>query len=74
MRGGYFSLSKVYVETTPIAPFLSTSSIGSIVETIISNKKTNSQYNTRDLEKQIDQLVYRLFGLTEEEIRIVEDR
>lgn len=42
------------------------------VNTILSQKKENPQADTTDLEKQIDQLVYELYGLTEEEIRIVE--
>ncbi|MBP7432129.1 Eco57I restriction-modification methylase domain-containing protein [bacterium] len=38
---------------------------------IIMNKKKLGQ-DTTDLEKQIDAMVYELYGLTEEEIRIVE--
>lgn len=40
--------------------------------TIISEKKLNYNYDSSALEKQIDQLVYELYGLTEEEIAIVE--
>ena len=43
-----------------------------IVKEIISQKEMYSTFNSRDLESQIDQLVYELYGLTEEEIRIVE--
>ncbi|MEI7891336.1 MAG: TaqI-like C-terminal specificity domain-containing protein, partial [bacterium] len=48
-----------------------------IVENIISseNYKTNKeqQFKVKEYERQIDQLVYRLYDLTEEEIRIVEN-
>jgi hypothetical protein len=43
-----------------------------IVEEIISNKKQSFSYDTTALENQIDQLVYQLYELTEEEIKIVE--
>ena len=46
--------------------------IAKIVNEIISLKNSNASFNTRDLETQIDQLVYQLYGLTEEEIKIVE--
>ncbi|MCM8811304.1 MAG: hypothetical protein NC917_06640, partial [Candidatus Omnitrophica bacterium] len=32
----------------------------------------NKQKQEKELEKQIDQLVYKLYGLTEEEIKIIE--
>jgi adenine-specific DNA-methyltransferase len=43
-----------------------------LVDQIISLKKQNPQANTTNLEKQIDELVYKLYELTEEEVRIVE--
>ena len=45
-----------------------------VVVQILSLKKTNPGANTSALEKEIDQLVYQLYGLTEEEIRIVEEK
>ncbi|MGN6439227.1 MAG: DUF7149 domain-containing protein [Agriterribacter sp.] len=47
--------------------------ITSIVTQILAVKSENSQTDTTDLENQIDQLVYQLYGLTEEEIEIVEN-
>jgi len=35
-------------------------------------KKQNSDSDTTDLERQIDQMVYKLYDLTPEEIKIVE--
>ncbi len=40
---------------------------------ILAAKKQNPQSDTTALECQIDQLVYQLYELTEEEIRIVEN-
>ena len=36
------------------------------------NKKQNPQADTMDLEKKIDGMVYELYGLSEEEIKIIE--
>lgn len=43
-----------------------------IVEEIISKKNSNPLTNTTSLENQIDRLVYQLYALTEEEIKIIE--
>ena len=45
-----------------------------LVETIISIKKQDKNSDTTVLEHEIDQLVYKLYGLTDEEIAIVEGR
>ena len=47
-------------------------SIEDLVNKILDEKRHNPKYNSSLLENQIDQLVYELYGLTEEEIRIVE--
>ncbi len=44
-----------------------------LVDQILTIKKLNSLADTTDLENQIDQLVYQLYDLTEEEINIIED-
>lgn len=46
--------------------------IESLVDKILSAKKDNPAADTAALEQQIDHLVYHLYDLTEEEIRIVE--
>jgi hypothetical protein len=43
-----------------------------LVERILAAKRANPQADTSELEREIDQLVYQLYGLTEEEIAIVE--
>jgi hypothetical protein len=45
-----------------------------LVERILAAKAKNPQADTSKLEEEIDQLVYQLYGLTEEEIKIVEGR
>ena len=46
--------------------------ISSLVEDIIKIKVENNSIDTSELESQIDQLVYQLYGLTEEEIDLIE--
>jgi len=46
--------------------------IENFVETILSTKHQNPNADTSHLERKIDQLVYQLYDLSEEEIRIVE--
>jgi hypothetical protein len=73
MRGGYFSMSKAYVETVPI-PDISTGNfaLNELVTRILTAKQSNPQSDTTALEAEVDALVYGLYGLTEEEIGIVE--
>ena len=44
----------------------------SITERILHLKADNSTYDTSNLESEIDSLVYKLYGLKEEDIKIVE--
>ena len=43
-----------------------------LVDRILSAKKLNPQADTSALEAEIDRLIYDLYGLTEDEINIVE--
>lgn len=45
-----------------------------IVDQILSIKKSDSSADTTALESKIDQLVYKLYNLTDEEIKIVEEK
>ena len=51
-----------------------TSDIENIVDQIISVKCKNPEAETSSLEAEIDQIVYDLYGLTEEEVRIIENK
>jgi len=71
------SLTKQTVETIPIPPITSSnqhivSQIESLVDKILAAKKTNHAADTTAWEKEIDRLVYKLYELTDEEIRIIE--
>ena len=47
--------------------------IESTVDQLLTDKKEDPAANTEDLEGEIDQLVYELYGLSDEEIAIVEE-
>ncbi|HRC79150.1 MAG TPA: TaqI-like C-terminal specificity domain-containing protein, partial [Bacteroidales bacterium] len=69
--------AKIYVEKLPIPPITPSnqhivSQIESLVDKILAAKKTNHAADTTPWEKEIDQLVYKLYELTDEEIRIIE--
>ena len=46
----------------------------SIVNKILTTKKQNTEADTTELESQIDNLVYKLYDLTPEEIKIIEGK
>jgi len=75
VRGDYFRFFKQYVETLPIATPSEKQrlAIEERVEKILAAKKKDGKADTSELENEIDQLVYKLYGLTEEEIKIVEE-
>ena len=74
--GGGINFSRDMVENLPMPVFSSAESnkIISYVDNIISAKGKNISSDTSALESEIDHLVYQLYGLTEEEIRIVEGK
>jgi hypothetical protein len=47
--------------------------LGPLVERILAAKRANPSADTSALEREIDQRVYHLYGLTEDEIKIVEE-
>jgi hypothetical protein len=68
---------KIYLDLFPIPAITvetqnTIKQIEFLVEQIIVIKNGNKKSNTENLEKEIDQLVYQLYGLTEEEIKIIE--
>lgn len=73
IQNGYQLIWK-YFSQIPIAkgPESAKIQVEELVNSIIEAKKQNPSANTADLENQIDQLVYQLYNLTEEEIKIVE--
>ena len=75
MAGGYLSITKELISNIPIPNIVleNQESINFIVNQILTAKKANPDADTSALKQEIDQLVYELYGLTEEEIRLVEE-
>jgi len=82
LSGGYLKINSSYLKNMPIAyisdkqqkPFIK------LVDQILSITKDsdyldnpNKQARVKRLEKEIDQLVYKLYDLTPKEIKIVEE-
>jgi len=76
MSGGYYQFQAPQLRTMPLkkATSIQQTTITNIVDQILTTKRTNPIADTSALEAQIDQLVYQLYGLTEEEIKIVEEQ
>lgn len=73
---GKFRYKKAFLENLPIPVprEADRSRISSLVDQIISAKKEDPKSNTSRIEAKIDELVYQLYDLTDEEIGIVEGR
>ncbi|MFP6165771.1 Eco57I restriction-modification methylase domain-containing protein, partial [Helicobacter pylori] len=77
MQGGAFGFDTLSVETLPIPQITEKNQeladkIIVLVDKILQAKE-NPKANTQGLEKEIDALVYRLYNLTDEEIKIIEN-
>ena len=57
----------------PMGDMLILQPVITLVDRILSTKKLNPQADTSALEAEIDHLVYDLYGLTEDEIKIIEE-
>jgi adenine-specific DNA-methyltransferase len=75
IAGGRKRYTKQYVEQLPIIEIEKTAQkpFEDRVNQILTIKKENPHADTNYLEKEIDQMVYKLYDLTEEEIAIVEN-
>jgi len=74
LAGGYLSINKFTIENLPLIEVENKIQkiISELVDQILLSKKQNPEADTSKLEKQIDKLVYKLYDLTEEEIKIIE--
>ena len=71
-NGGYFEYKPMFVEQLPI-PIISDADqavYSALVDTIYSAKAKGEE--TNEVEAKIDQLVYNLYGLTDQEISFIE--
>jgi type II restriction/modification system DNA methylase subunit YeeA len=71
-----YRYKKAFLENLPIPPITKENEgivkqIEMLVDKILEVKKENPQADTSELEREIDNLVYRLYDLTEEEIKII---
>ncbi|MFP6283024.1 Eco57I restriction-modification methylase domain-containing protein [Helicobacter pylori] len=78
MQGGAFGFDTLSVETLPIPQITEKNQeladkITDGAKQILALKEKDPKANTQKLEKEIDALVYRLYNLTDEEIKIIED-
>ncbi len=73
MQGDNFQIDKEPLMQIPIKTTSAhQSQILELVDKILAEKKDSPQADTSALEAEIDKLVYQLYGLTEEEIAVVE--
>ena len=75
-RGGDYHITPEHIRNIPIpsATPAQQKPIIALVDKILAAKKADSTADTSMLEAEIDRLVYQLYGLSEDEIKIVEGR
>ncbi len=67
-----YNIKPKYIEQIPLPKVLTSDSIENIVEEILAAKKDDPNADTSELEKQIDHLVYKLYQLTYNEVKIID--
>ncbi|GAA7995440.1 class I SAM-dependent DNA methyltransferase [Helicobacter pylori] len=73
-----YRYKKAFIERLPIPQITPKNQeladkITACAEAILEAKEKDPKANTKELEKEIDALVYQLYNLTDEEIKIIED-
>jgi hypothetical protein len=76
LEGDTFKSKNAIIHNFPIPPVrdAETDKLVDIIDKIISIKHNNPSADISKWEDEIDRLVYQLYGLTEEEIKIVEGK
>jgi len=76
MQGNNYQIDKEPLLSIPIRKISDDrqNKIISLIDSILVAKRENPQADTSALEQEIDRLVYELYGLTEEEIAVVEGK
>ena len=72
--GGAYTLKAATISVLPFKIANNTQEIADIVDRILVLKSENHDADVSALESEIDNLVYRLYGLTEDEIQIIENK
>ena len=70
--GGFYRYQAIFIKDIPIKKSNNQKPITLIVDQILSAKKADPKADTSALEKKIDELVYKLYDLTEDEIILIE--
>ena len=71
-QGGFLEFKPMYTSLLPIPDPPENEGISALVSQILAAKRTDPAADVSELEDEIDQMVYLLYGLTPEEIAIVE--
>ena len=78
LRGGYFRFKTNYVKPFPMpsdnAILLHETEIERLANSILAAKRENPVADTSVQEHEIDKIVYQLYGLTDDEIKIIEQQ
>lgn len=74
MNGGYLRYDIPYLEQMPIPQTLHNQSIINLVEKILETKEKDSYADTSKWDEEIDFWVYKLYGLTYDEVLIVDPK
>jgi hypothetical protein len=67
---------KILIENCKLFPcraFKDSNSVKEIIEKIIKIKSSDSEADTTEFETILDKIIYQLYDLTEEEIKIIEN-
>jgi adenine-specific DNA-methyltransferase len=75
LQGDARTFKTNYLNPFPLPQFVEQrieNEISDLVKRVIEQKKLNNESDTTSIENQINHLVYELYGLTDEEIKIVE--
>ncbi|MFH1336595.1 MAG: restriction endonuclease subunit R, partial [Candidatus Zixiibacteriota bacterium] len=80
-QGGFFEFKPMYVSQTPISTTSAHQPVEALVDQILAITKDDDyvsdpakQAKVKELERQIDRMVYELYGLTPEESAVVEGK
>lgn len=68
-----YNIKPKYIEQLPLPKKIISSELENIISKIVTLKEKDKETDTTDLETKADQLVYQLYELTEEEIKIIEN-
>ena len=74
LAGGYLAINKSTLEQLPMVDVCADKQefIANLAIEIALSKQSDQSSDTSNLEAEIDRMVYELYGLTDEEIKIVE--